>query len=177
MTGFTEVTGVIDGAEFRFQCPRCSMEHTWSAEQVMNMADNSVADYCSGCGGGFRVLKPTSAFTGRAKGANDTSHSQSLHEESANPSYTRTTRAMSPTVVRYKVVPFIGRTHGSVSASDVASQLESAIQEHASAGWEFYQLSDVNIEVQPGCIAGLFGATVQYVRFDQLIFRSTKERP
>ena len=57
---------------------------------------------------------------------------------------------------------------------EVASQLELAIRLHASQGWEFYQLADVNIEVQPGCIAGLFGATVQYVRFDQLIFRSAE---
>ena len=72
---------------------------------------------------------------------------------------------------RYKVVPFIGQSKGNLSASDVASQLESIIRQHASAGWEFYQLSDVNIEVQPGCLAGLVGAKVQYVRFDQLIFR------
>jgi hypothetical protein len=71
----------------------------------------------------------------------------------------------------YKVVPFIGQSRGSLSASDVAQQLESAIAQQSSAGWEFWQLSDVNVEVQPGCIAGLFGASVHYVRFDQLIFR------
>lgn len=74
----------------------------------------------------------------------------------------------------YKVVPFIGRSVGDLSASAVAKQLEAEIARHAVGGWEFYQLSDVNIEVQPGCIAGLFGATAQYVRFDQLIFRLVK---
>src|ERR1700688_2431994 len=73
---------------------------------------------------------------------------------------------------RYKVVPFIGQTRGSLAAAEVAKQLESAISEHASHGWEFYQLSDVNIEVQPGCLSGLFGGKVEYVRFDQLIFRT-----
>jgi hypothetical protein len=73
---------------------------------------------------------------------------------------------------RYKVVPFIGQSKGNLSAADVADQLERAIRRHASEGWEFYQLSDANIEIQPGCISGLFGAKVQYVRFDQLIFRS-----
>lgn len=73
---------------------------------------------------------------------------------------------------QYKIVPFIGQSRGRLSASDVATQLESVISQHAALGWEFYQLSDVNIEVQPGCIAGLFGASVQYVRFDQLIFRA-----
>ena len=73
---------------------------------------------------------------------------------------------------RYRVIPFIGQSKGSVSPSDVASQLESVISEHAVDGWEFYQLSDVNIEVQPGCLAGLFGGKTQYLRFDQVIFRS-----
>jgi hypothetical protein len=78
------------------------------------------------------------------------------------------------TVFRYRVIPFIGQSTGSLSASDVANQLEATISLHVSQGWEFYQLSDVNIEVQPGCLAGLFGAKVQYVRFDQLIFRLRK---
>lgn len=71
----------------------------------------------------------------------------------------------------YKVVPFIGQSKGNLSAQDVARQLETVIAQHAAAGWEFCQLGDVNIEVQPGCLAGLFGASVHYVRFDQLIFK------
>jgi hypothetical protein len=73
---------------------------------------------------------------------------------------------------QYKVVPFIGQAKGSLSAAAVAQQLEMVILQYASQGWEFFQLSDVNIEVQPGCLSGLFGAKVQYVRFDQLIFRA-----
>ena len=73
---------------------------------------------------------------------------------------------------RYRVIPFIGQSKGSISPSEVASQLENVISEHAVDGWEFYQLSDVNIEVQPGCLAGLFGAKTQYMRFDQVIFRT-----
>jgi hypothetical protein len=71
----------------------------------------------------------------------------------------------------YKVVPFIGLSKGNLSATEVAHQLESTISQYASQGWDFHQLADVNIEIQPGCISGLFGAKVQYVRFDQLIFR------
>lgn len=74
---------------------------------------------------------------------------------------------------RYKVVPFRGHAKGGLDATDVARQLEVIIQHYASQGWEFYQLSDVNIEIRPGCIAGLFGATVQYARFDQVIFRAS----
>ena len=74
----------------------------------------------------------------------------------------------------YKVIPFIGQSRGGLSAVEVARQLEAVINEHASRGWEFHQMSDVNIEVQPGCIGGLFGAKVQYVRFDQLIFKAAQ---
>jgi hypothetical protein len=74
---------------------------------------------------------------------------------------------------QYKVVPFIGQNRGSLSAAGVAAQLEMVISQHVEQGWEFYQLADVNIEVQPGCISGLFGAKVQYIRFDQLIFRAS----
>ncbi len=73
---------------------------------------------------------------------------------------------------RYKVVPFIGQSRGSLSPTDVSAQLEATIQQYARDGWEFIQLSDVNIEVRPGCLAALLGAKVQYVRFDQLIFRA-----
>lgn len=78
---------------------------------------------------------------------------------------------------QYKVVPFRGHAKGGLNATDVAKQLEAIIQQHAAQGWEFCQLSDVNIEVQPGCIAGLFGAEVQYARFDQVIFRASDSAP
>ncbi|HEY2093902.1 MAG TPA: hypothetical protein VGJ81_18670 [Thermoanaerobaculia bacterium] len=71
-------------------------------------------------------------------------------------------------------MPFIGQSRGTLSSSEVTNQLQTAINQQAAEGWEFCQLSDVNIEVQPGCIAGLFGATVQYQRFDQLIFKMPK---
>ncbi len=58
---------------------------------------------------------------------------------------------------RYKVVPFIGQSKAGVSAADVARQLEIAISQEVAQGWDFYLLSDVNIEVQPGCVAGLLG--------------------
>jgi hypothetical protein len=74
---------------------------------------------------------------------------------------------------QYKVVPFIGHIKGSQSSTDVASQIESVINQYAGQGWEFCQLSNANIEVKPGCIAGLLGAKLSYVQFDQLIFRKS----
>jgi hypothetical protein len=72
---------------------------------------------------------------------------------------------------QYKVVPFIGKIKGKQSAEEVSSQLQGVIDSITQQGWEFYQMADVNIEVKPGCLAGLSGAKESYVRFDQLIFR------
>lgn len=71
----------------------------------------------------------------------------------------------------FKVVPFIGKIKSSESAEAVGRQLEALIASGTSGGWEFYQLSDVNIQVSPGCLAGLLGSKESYIRFDQIIFR------
>jgi hypothetical protein len=71
----------------------------------------------------------------------------------------------------YKVVPFIGKVKQGGSAEEVSRQLQSLISTNATDGWEMYQLEEVNIEVSPGCIAGLFGAKESYEKFDQVIFR------
>jgi predicted metalloprotease len=71
----------------------------------------------------------------------------------------------------YRVIPFRGKIKGKQSAGDVSNQLEEIINERAKEGWEFDQLSSVNIEVQPGCLAGIFGAKVAYNRFDMVIFK------
>lgn len=72
---------------------------------------------------------------------------------------------------QYRVVPFIGRVRSNQSADEVGQQLQAVIDEYAGQGWEFHTLGNVNIEIRPGCLAGIFGASVSYVRFDQLIFR------
>jgi hypothetical protein len=76
----------------------------------------------------------------------------------------------------YKVLPFIGKLKsglfGSVQdAGEVSTQLASVINQHASQGWEFIALNDVNIEIKPGCLAGLFGNKTAFIPFDQVIFR------
>jgi hypothetical protein len=72
---------------------------------------------------------------------------------------------------QYTVVPFIGKIKGGQSAGEVAAQLQALIDQHSAQGWELQQVTDVNIEVQPGCLGGLLGAKVAYIRFDQVIFR------
>jgi len=71
----------------------------------------------------------------------------------------------------YKVVPFIGKIKSSQSAAEVSGQLQSLINAEAGQGWELDQIQAVNIEVKPGCLAGLFGAKEVYIKFDQVIFR------
>ena len=72
--------------------------------------------------------------------------------------------------MQYRVMPFIGKIKSNQSAVEVSKQLESLINEGARNGWSFVQVNNVNIEVQPGCLAGLFGATADYVRFDMVVF-------
>ena len=69
------------------------------------------------------------------------------------------------------MVPFIGKIKSSQSATEVSAQLQSLINSEASQGWELDQIQAVNIEVKPGCLAGLFGAKEAYTKFDQVIFR------
>ncbi len=75
----------------------------------------------------------------------------------------------------YNVVPFIGRIRGGKfderSAAAVAEQLEAVITEHATDGWEFYRIDQVQIEVKPGCLGGLLGQKAAYVLFDEVVFR------
>ena len=73
--------------------------------------------------------------------------------------------------VEYKVVPFIGKIKASGNTQEVAGQLQSAINQNATDGWEFHSFNDVNIEVQPGCLAGMMGTKAAYVQFDQLVFK------
>jgi hypothetical protein len=71
----------------------------------------------------------------------------------------------------YRVEPFIGQIKNKGSAHEVAAQLSEVINRFGKDGWEFCQVSDVNIEVRPGCLAGLLGSQTSYMRFDQIVFR------
>mgnify|MGYP005815326331 CR=1 FL=1 len=72
---------------------------------------------------------------------------------------------------KYRVMPFIGKIKSKGSAVEVSNQLEMLINEGAREGWEFDQLNNVNIQVAPGCLAGLFGAKETYMRFDMVVFK------
>jgi len=75
----------------------------------------------------------------------------------------------------YKVVPFIGTLKSGVfsveNAQKVSEQLQLLIDAHVKQGWEFYRIDPVQIQIQPGCLASLFGQRTSWINFDQVIFR------
>lgn len=70
----------------------------------------------------------------------------------------------------YIVAPFMGSIKGKQSAKDVSNQLQELINFYAKKGWQFHSMAEVNIEVAPGCLAGLFGSGSEYTKYDQVIF-------
>jgi hypothetical protein len=79
----------------------------------------------------------------------------------------------------YLVIPFIGKIKSgflsSENAETVSRQLQSLISQYSQQGWEFQNIAKINIEVSPGCLASLFGATTSYVTFDQVVFRRARQ--
>lgn len=75
----------------------------------------------------------------------------------------------------YLVVPFVGQLKRGVinieNARKVSEQLQAVINQYAQQGWEFYRIDKVDIQITPGCLAALFGAKVNFITFDQVIFR------
>jgi hypothetical protein len=72
---------------------------------------------------------------------------------------------------QYKVVPFSTRVKMGSPTAECSTQLEAIINDHAKQGWEFHQIAQINIEVQPGCLAGLGGARPTNMPIDQVVFR------
>jgi hypothetical protein len=76
---------------------------------------------------------------------------------------------------KYKVVSFVGQIKSGFFSTEgphtASQQLEDVINTHVNQGWEFCEVSHIDILVQPGCLAGLLGAKVSTVVYDQVIFR------
>ncbi len=73
----------------------------------------------------------------------------------------------------YKVVPFIGqiKENDKQGAAKVAGQLQQLLDTYAAEGWEFYRIDQVQIAIRPGCLSALLGGRINYINFDQVIFR------
>jgi hypothetical protein len=75
----------------------------------------------------------------------------------------------------YLAVPFVGQLKQGVfsveNAKKVTEQLQGVINHYVQQGYEFYRIDKVGVQVTPGCMASLFGASVSSITFDQVIFR------
>jgi hypothetical protein len=71
----------------------------------------------------------------------------------------------------YRVVPFKGFNKNELDPQMVSAHMQMLLNVGASEGWEFNQSTNVSIEVQPGCLNGLFGQRSQSTKYDMLIFR------
>ena len=82
-----------------------------------------------------------------------------------------------PEDFEYLVTPFVAKTHGNQKHESVSDQLQHVLNHYARYGWVFQRLELVNVEHNPGCLAGFFGQTIIYHRHDVLVFRRTKPAP
>lgn len=138
-------------------CAHCGEESEDNFDQCWN---------CSGDRGDDAGAPPANSGVSVAAHSTPTSPGTALRgrEEISSANY------------EYKVVPFMGRLKsgffGSVEdAGEVSKQLETLLQQQARVGWEFVAVNDVNIEIRPGCLAGLFGNKTAYAPLDQVVFR------
>lgn len=80
----------------------------------------------------------------------------------------------------YLVVPFVGQLKSGVfsveNAQNVTAQLQAVINQYGQQGWEFYRIDKVDVQIKPGCLAALFGASAAVITFDQIIFRHLRNQ-
>lgn len=60
------------------------------------------------------------------------------------------------------------------SGNDAAAYLQSAANQYASQGWEFYRVDTVGVVVAPGCLALLLGAKQSITQYYVITFRRQK---
>jgi len=115
------------------------------------------------------------AITARAKKLQEIAHESTA---SSSPPGSQESIVVGVVEGDYLVVPFIGRINtgffSTQNAGTVSKQLQSLINQHSQQGWEFHSTTKVGVEVAPGCLASLFGATMSYITFDQVIFRRAR---
>jgi len=76
----------------------------------------------------------------------------------------------------YSTVSFPSTDREIGGQAQIASYLEQLVNGRASEGWEFYRVDQIGILVPPGCLAGLFGKSTEYVYTFVVIFRRPKQR-
>ena len=117
-------------------------------------------------------LKVETAERGKQEGSSD------LPKPTAHPISQSIENQIKTAHGDYLVIPFIGKIKSGLFSSEnaetVSRQLQSLINQYSQQGWEFHNIAKVDIEVNPGCLASLFGAKTSYVTFDQVVFRRAR---
>ncbi len=78
----------------------------------------------------------------------------------------------------YKMVqipPQVAIGEGSSSRGVAAKYLESVVNEYSELGWEFQRVDAIGVQVNPGCLGGLFGAQTQQFNYYVITFRQWVE--
>lgn len=70
-----------------------------------------------------------------------------------------------------QVPPAISVKSKEYTGSEAATYLQDVVNEKAVQGWEFYRVDPIGIQVQPGCLAGLLGQSVQERTYYVVTFR------
>jgi len=71
----------------------------------------------------------------------------------------------------YKCIAFRASISSSSGVQEIANQLQSAIKQYATDGWEFCNVSHVSTTVNPGCLGGMLGKKQSTVSYDVIVFR------
>jgi hypothetical protein len=77
----------------------------------------------------------------------------------------------------YKMVqvpPTIQVRERDLKGSEAASYLASVVTKEAVQGFEFYRVDEIGVQVQPGCLAALFGARAVNIVYYVVSFRREK---
>ncbi len=58
--------------------------------------------------------------------------------------------------------------------NEAAGYMQSVVNSEATEGWEFYRVDSIGVEVQPGCLGGLFGREAEGSVYYVITFRQKK---
>lgn len=86
--------------------------------------------------------------------------------------------AVGPRRWKYKIVqipPNVAIDEGDSTRGVAAKYLEGLVEKFAMLGWEFYRVESVGVRINPGCLAGLFGAQSQVRLYYVVTFRVAVE--
>lgn len=78
---------------------------------------------------------------------------------------------------KYKMVqipPNIAVKMKGHKGNEAAAYLEEIVNQYAEEGWEFYRVDSIGVELQPGCLAALFGKKAEDSLYYVVTFRMEK---